>query len=163
MEIPADARPIDALVPEDLVEAFVVATTTTFEELAATIVVPRDPFMLDRALPLETVASLTLQHEPPGELLLGFPRTVLESLARRYIGDATTITDELIDDAAGEFANVIAGQAKTMLKGMASHYRLSTPVVTRTARESKSSFLTLVFDCEAGSFVLQVAGIWLVA
>ena len=31
------------------------------------------------------------------------------------------------DDAAGEFANVIAGQAKTMLKGTVYHFNLSTP------------------------------------
>ena len=52
---------------------------------------------------------------------------------RRYLPEGTALTDEMIDDVAGEFANVIAGQAKTILKGTPYHFTLSTPVVTRAA------------------------------
>ena len=55
---------------------------------------------------------------------------------------------------------MIAGQAKTMLKGTPEHFLLSTPTVSRSAagspiREFKNC-VTLNFDCDAGMFALQI-------
>jgi len=55
---------------------------------------------------------------------------------------------------------VIAGQAKTMLKGTPEHFLLSTPVVVRsgssTLDQRSENIVTLFFDCDAGTFGLQV-------
>src|SRR5262245_20697228 len=114
-----------------MIEAFVAATTTAFQELTNTEIAAREPFALDRLLTQDVNATVVLRHEPPGRLILSFPLTVLEALVRRYLDGNVSLTSELLDDAAGEFANVIAGQAKTMLKGTPEHYWLSTPVVSR--------------------------------
>jgi CheY-specific phosphatase CheX len=66
-------------------------------------------------------------------------------LAVRYLPEGTFLTEDLIDDVAGEFANVIAGQAKTILKGTPYHFSMSTPVVTRAATLSQ---LLLVADAK---------------
>lgn len=160
MEIPADAKPIPSSIPPEMIDAFVAATATAFQELANTGTAAREPFAVDRLLTLDVNATVVLRHDPPGRLVLSFPLPVLEALVRRYLDGNVNLTPELLDDAAGEFANVIAGQAKTMLKGTPEHYWLSTPVVSRTSGSSAdvkgTSVLILYFDCDAGTFVLQV-------
>jgi chemotaxis protein CheX len=143
-----------------VIEAFVAATATAFQELTNTEVAAREQFIVNRLLALDVTATIVLRREPPGLLSLSFPLPVLEKLAGCYLGGIESLTAELIDDAAGEFANVIAGQAKTMLKGTPEHFWLSTPIVQRTGtpgqRVAGSAILTLYFDCNAGSFALQV-------
>jgi chemotaxis protein CheX len=160
VEIPADAKPVPGSIPPAMIEAFVAATTTAFQELANTEIVAREPFAVDRLLPQDVNATVVLRHDPPGRLILSFPVPVLEALVRRYLNGDVSLTSELLDDAAGEFANVIAGQAKTILKGTPEHYWLSTPVVSRTLVSSvdvkDTNMAILYFDCDAGTFVLQV-------
>ena len=122
VETPADARPVDASFALIGIEAFVAATVTTFEELTGSTVVARAPFLLDRHVVMDVTANVVLRHDPPGRMRLLFPLSVLEALADRYLAGAAPLTAELVDDAAGEFANVIAGQAKTMLKGTPEHF-----------------------------------------
>jgi CheY-specific phosphatase CheX len=160
VDIPADAKPVPASIPSEMIEAFVAATTTAFQELTNTETVAREPFVVDRLLTRDVNATVVLRHDPPGRLILSFPLLVLEAFVSRYVAGAATLTPELLDDAAGEFANVIAGQAKTILKGTPEHYWLSTPVVSRAAASlahpEGASIVTLFFDCDAGTFVLQV-------
>jgi CheY-specific phosphatase CheX len=157
VDIPTDAKPI----PLEMVEAFVAATTTAFQELANTDVAVREPRAVDRNLTCDVRATVVLRHDPPGQLTLSFPLPVLEALVRRYLDGAESPTPELLDDAAGEFANVIAGQAKTALKGTPDHYWLSTPIVQRSTPPAPISetgnIMTLYFDCDAGTFTLQIA------
>jgi CheY-specific phosphatase CheX len=160
VDIPADAKPVPTSIPREMIEAFVAATTTAFQELAQTEVAAREPFAVDRLLTQDVSATIMLRHDPPGRLVLSFPLPVLEALVSRYLDGAATLTPELLDDAAGEFANVVSGQAKTILKGTPEHYWLSTPVVSRAAPSladnEGANIVTLIFDCDCGTFVLQV-------
>ena len=76
-------------------------------------------------------ARLRLLRQHPGELLLELAEPSARKLAARYLPPDTQLAADLIDDTVGEFANVIAGQAKTVLKGTPFHFSLSTPTVTR--------------------------------
>jgi CheY-specific phosphatase CheX len=106
------------------------------------------------------IATIVLMRDPPGSLSLVLPRETAARLASRYLPPGTAIATELIDDVAGEFANVIAGQAKTMLKGSVYHFFLSTPVVERVAAEEDCTApnpnLTARLHSEIGVVVLQV-------
>lgn len=164
MEIPEDARVLSASASPEILEAFVAAASTAFQELCGTYVTAREPFVLHRVMPLDVSATMQLRHDPPGQLILSFPLPTLESLTRRYAGDATERTPEFLDDAAGEFLNVIAGQAKTMLKETGAHYWLSMPSVSRSASTplmSDVESISLIFDCDCGSIVLQIAFPWI--
>lgn len=145
--------------PREVIEAFVGATVAAFQELTDTVV-ERIPFAEARTPNTDVYATIVLRHEPPGRMILSFPVATLESLAGRYLAGAAALTPELVDDAAGEFANVIAGQAKTMLKGTPDHFLLSTPLVVRE-RDSRSgpereSTAILHFECDAGNFRLEI-------
>lgn len=135
----------------EVVDALVAATTTTFQELCDVAVSPRGPVEKLAALPSADVyATIRLLREPEGLLICGFPLAVLDALVSRYLPPGTPLTREILDDAAGEFANVIAGQTKTLLKGTPNHFSLSTPKVT-------SSQTDLNVTCTVGS-VLHFEG-----
>lgn len=79
------------------------------------------------------IATIELMREPPGRFSLVVSASTAARLAARYLPAGNAISAEMVDDVVGEFANVIAGQAKTMLKGTPYHFKLSTPAVLRIA------------------------------
>ncbi|MFM8270963.1 MAG: chemotaxis protein CheX [Gemmata sp.] len=140
-----------------VIEAFSAATVTAFEELCRTPVTPGAPAVgRSRPLPNVVTAEIDLRRAAPGRLVVAFPRPVLHALAARFLPDDVSVTPDIADDAAGEFANVIAGQAKTMLKGTVYHFNLSTPQPASAAPADGPDFLTLPFDCDAGAFSVCV-------
>jgi CheY-specific phosphatase CheX len=66
------------------------------------------------------------------------PKTA-RRLAESYLPAGAELTDEIIDDVGAELVNVIAGQAKTILKETPYHYTLSIPVVSRPGHGEESS------------------------
>jgi hypothetical protein len=132
-------------------EAAIAAVQTAFEELCQTPVAAGPP---GDGASVEIVATIALKRTPPGTLSLVFPPAVLDALARRYLPDEPP-SDELFRDAAGEFANVVAGQLKTCLKGTPYHFDLSTPQVD-TGSVSSAAPIAIGFECDAGLFRLVV-------
>jgi CheY-specific phosphatase CheX len=141
-----------------VVEAITAATVNAFEELCQTPVVSDAPFFTHTAPGTDEVtAAITLQRTVPGRLLVCFPGPVLAALAGRYLAGESPLSREMADDAAGEFANVIAGQTKTMLKGTPFHFHLSPPRVGPPPQPADDAeFLALPFDCDAGRFTVRV-------
>jgi CheY-specific phosphatase CheX len=144
---------VDSQLSPEVVEAFTAATVTAFQELAGTEVMPAGTSPAEGG---DVISTITLRRPTLGRLSLSFPLGVLEALAKRYLPDGVALSTEIIDDVAGEFANVIAGQAKTMLKGSPYHFTLSTPRVVRTASDEGTGTTALPFVCDAGAFVLRV-------
>ena len=131
-------------------EAASAAAQIAIEELCQTPVMPAEP---NTCAPL-VVATIALKRTSPGVLCLVFPPAVLEALARRYLPNEQP-SEELYRDAAGEFANVVAGQLKTSLKGTPFHFDLSTPQVTDCLPPLEDA-ISLGFECDAGSFTLCI-------
>lgn len=162
LAIPPDARPAGADAPPEVVEAFTAATVTTFVELTSTDVSPRTPALVSAtATDGDVNATIELRREPPGRLTCSFPQNVLELLAQRYLPPGASLTAEMLDDTAGEFANVIAGQAKTMLKGTGYHYMISPPIIQRgpapTPGSHEGDCVLLIFDTPSGPFGIQIS------
>ncbi|HEY2787441.1 MAG TPA: chemotaxis protein CheX [Fimbriiglobus sp.] len=142
--------------PQPVVDAFTAAVVNMFEELCQTPATPGEPF-LSNADPIDTdvVAEIVLRRKTPGRLRLEFPRPVLATLAVRFLPKELPLSPEILDDTAGEFSNVIAGQAKTMLKGTPYHFLLSTPRVGTDVPVS-GEWLVLPFEIGAGAFAVLV-------
>ena len=108
------------------------------------------------------IATIQLAREVPGYFFLLLSTRTAEQLAARYLGPDIDLSPELIDDLAGEMANVIAGQAKTMLKGTPYHFHMTTPTIRRnTARQFALQVAhtlprPLCVVCEAGPLYLHV-------
>lgn len=149
------SHPIDPLV----VEAFTTAVTTTFEQLAGVVFeVAEVPDTMPR-LPADfSSAYLELQRTIPGVVAIEMPPTLLATLASRSFPTADEPAAELLDDALREWLNVIAGQAKTLLKGTSYHYMLSLPQSGYHAfqmNEIESSF-SIRFEASEGTMILRI-------
>lgn len=121
--------------PVEVIDAFTSAAMTALQELAR-IEALSEPggSILEIAPPGQVVsATIHLLRQVPGTMTLVMMADAAAHLAARYLPEGTDLSEEMIDDVAGEFANVIAGQAKTILKGTSYHFTMSTPVVVRVA------------------------------
>jgi CheY-specific phosphatase CheX len=120
--------------PAAVIDAFTAAAITALQELTSLAAWPEATGSANDDPPLEPIvaATIRLRRAVPGTMTWVSSATTARGLAVRYLPAAMELSDELIDDVAGEFANVIAGQAKTMLKGTPYHFTLSPPVVTRS-------------------------------
>ncbi len=129
-------------------EAFTTAAVLALQELMQTEALP-----CEAAGAGEVFAEITLRRPVPGRFVLEMPLAVIEALARRYLpGEA--LAADMLDDTAGELANVIAGQAKTMLKGTPYHFLLTTPRAGRAAPVSGGAVMAFLTD--AGPFWLRL-------
>lgn len=125
--------------PSVAVDAFQAAAITALQELTQIDAAP-DVSAAERMPSGEVVlATIRLLRSVPGTMTLVLTTETASQLAARYLPEGTQLSDEMIDDVAGEFANVIAGQAKTILKGTSYHFTMSTPVVTRPDRFTQSA------------------------
>jgi chemotaxis protein CheX len=116
--------------PPEVTAAFRLAAITALQELVQMEALDDSASAESDPGPV-VIATIELLHEPPGNFLLVLPQSVAAMLATRYLPAGTEINAEIVDDVAGEFANVIAGQAKTMLKGTPYHFKQTTPAVKR--------------------------------
>jgi chemotaxis protein CheX len=149
------ANPSD--LPPEVIEAFGLAATTTLRELtqleAVPVVGPRG--FTKQSTETFVLATMRLIRTFPGTMTLVMSAQTAERLAERYLPAGTELTEDIVDDVAGEFANVIAGQAKTILKGTPYHFLLSHPVVSRSATGAKLD-VAATFTIDSGQVELHV-------
>ena len=95
-------------------------------------------------------------------LVLSFPAQTAAALAGRVLAEVTPAPDDdLVRDCMGELANVIAGQAKTLLAETPYQLLLATPSILSGAglefgSRPDADGLVVVFGSDAGDFALQV-------
>ena len=142
--------------PAEVIEAFSTAAVTALREMTQfqALSIPQDtPSKPNGEL---VVAEMRLLRSVPGKFALVMTVDTAERLTERYLPVGTELTAELVNDVVGEFANVIAGQAKTILKGTPYHFRLSLPVMTRSALAEKLPGFVANFQMDAGQVQLYV-------
>lgn len=133
-----------AIPPSEAANAFQSAAITALQELTQIEAYSESKLPTIKDMPSQEVvlASIQLQRQIPGTMTLVLTSKAALQLAARYLPDGVQLTEELINDVAGEFANVIAGQAKTILKGTPYHFSMSTPVVTRAESPAQMPHVT---------------------
>jgi CheY-specific phosphatase CheX len=89
-------------------------------------------------------------------MALVLPPDTARRLAETYLPAGCELTNEIIDDVTGELANVIAGQAKTILKGTPYHFALSIPVVSRRAGCGQLPGVAITLTVETSLLMLLV-------
>jgi chemotaxis protein CheX len=158
-----DVQPVSPEVCELLLEPFISAASLTLSELAQTELTVRSIYRTPHPRTLGDISAvLSLAPEGDGVLVLSFPAQTANALAARILAEVTQAPDDcLVRDCMGEVANVVAGQAKTLLAETRYQLVLGTPSVIsghdlefgcRAAAEG----LVAVFSSDAGEFALQV-------
>lgn len=64
-----------------------------------------------------------------GMTIVGCSRKTARTLGARMLGEATTVSDTTICDALGEICNMIAGNFKSKIPGLADGCKLSVPTL----------------------------------
>jgi chemotaxis protein CheX len=162
-----DAQPVSPEVREQLLEPFISAASLTLTELAQTEVIVRSIYRtaLPRTL-ADTSAVLGLTAKGGEVLVLSFPAATASALAGRVLAEVPgTPDDDLVRDCMGELANVIAGQAKTLLAETPYQLMLDTPSVLsgpglEVGSRKDLPGLIVVFASDAGDFALQLCLDW---
>jgi chemotaxis protein CheX len=151
------SNPVDrAVLPPEVTEAFVSSAVTAVQELAQLIAFPSDGAAHPNLPDDSVIAVVRLVRPVAGTMSLVIPKQVARRISEGYLPDGTELPDEIIHDVVGELANVIAGQAKTMLKGTPYHFALSIPVVSRHQAGSATPGVAIPLTVEAGQLVLYV-------
>jgi chemotaxis protein CheX len=162
-----DAQPVAPDVREQLLEPFISGASLTLAELAQTELAVRSVYRtaLPRTLG-DISAVLGLTAEGGEVLVLSFPAPTAAALAGRVLAEVNVVPDDdLVRDCIGELANVIAGQAKTLLAETPYRLILATPSVLagpglEVGSRQDIQALVVVFGSDAGEFALQLCLHW---
>ena len=98
----------------------------------------------------------------PDCLTLSLPMKTARSMAERVLADVREpIDDRMVLDCIGELANVLAGQAKSLLANSPYRFSFSLPRVMLAPDANLLAHLgcdclRMIFDSEVGEFALQV-------
>jgi CheY-specific phosphatase CheX len=146
--------------PREVVEAFTSAAIIALQELTQCESLVEELHTVT-ALEMSNLVAATVRlvRRVPGKMSLVLTEESASRLAARYLPQETLLTAEIIDDVTGELANVIAGQAKTILKGTPYHFKLSTPLVVRA--ETVSPLRGIVARTLVASLTCEVGGLQL--
>jgi CheY-specific phosphatase CheX len=141
-----------------IIAAFTTAVQTAWAEMAATDAVMLIADTITGPHRLEGIcAILTITLPAEGVLVLSMPGTTAASLAARILaGTITEPDDAIIRDCIGEVANIVAGQAKTLLFGTPRHFYFSAPWPQPPESLSLRNALHMKFASDAGEFALLV-------
>lgn len=152
-----DPTPTAAL-PTDVREAFASAAVTAIHELTQFDASADEPFSEVPPLSRGSIgAEMCLQRPIPGTLTLLLPPEAARRLAAAFLPAETEITDEMVRDVAGELCNVIAGQAKTILKDTPHHFKLSIPTVTLYEQQMQIRGTPIAMAIDGEQILLYVA------
>jgi chemotaxis protein CheX len=157
-----DTRPIVGEIRDALLEPFIEATRTALGEMAGTEVVVQAVYQTSTPRAWGDLAAVVgLRSATDATLVLSFPTRTAAALAGRILAGVTQDVDEnLIRDCLGEIANVVAGQAKTMLAGGPYRFAFALPRVIDDAQEwpppQGLDCLVVAFQSDPGEFVLQL-------
>jgi CheY-specific phosphatase CheX len=143
--------------PPEVIDAFTSSAVTALQELAQLEAISTNSSAIGMTFAGDAVVAVVqlLRHEP-GVMTLVLLTDTARRIAAAYLPAGTELTDEIINDVAGELANVIAGLAKTILKGTPYHFTLSIPVVSRSAGCGQSSGVAITLAVETTLLLLLV-------
>lgn len=108
---------------------FAAAAETVLREMAGLDAAARPTAAADPPHCEAQLVSAVIPLGGEGYLVLCLPRPAASALAVRVLGVTAEPDGGMTRDCVGEVANVIAGQAKALLRGTPGHFRFSTPVV----------------------------------
>lgn len=108
-------------------------------------------------------AIIGIAGDVHGSVVISFPREVVLKLVSAFIGEQKNAIDEDVQDAVGEFVNMITGGAKKNLSAMGVRFKLSIPSVIvgrghTISRPRNVPCIVLPFAIEGvGKFAVEVA------
>jgi chemotaxis protein CheX len=162
LQVRPGTRPVPPALRAGLAAPLISAVRQTLTEMADLEVTVRSVYQRERPTALGDISVLLKTSSSfEGTLVFCLGQGTAAGLAARVLGPTSEELDSaLIQDCAGEIANVVAGLAKTLLFGTPYHFIFSTPTVTDglhgTNLDGSRESVAIAFDSAAGGFALQL-------
>jgi chemotaxis protein CheX len=144
-------------------DSFITAATVALAEMAGTDIVVREVYQGTLDCPWGDIsAALGITSATGGMLVLSFSERTAAAIAKRVLADTNEeISESLVRDCVGEIANVIAGQAKTLLTGTPHEMTFSLPRVVgpippHSCPEPGPGCLVIAFQSHFGEFIMRL-------
>jgi len=161
-DVPADARPIDDTLRARVLEPFIAGALVALREVALTDAAESNAYQCQtRRVRGDWGVTIELTSSTEGILALGFDHATAVALAKRMLAETPVAPDEaLVQDCAGELANVVAGQAKACLAATPDRFTFTPPRFAPAnadfARPPMQTCLVVVFNSGVGNLALQL-------
>jgi chemotaxis protein CheX len=143
------------------INPFVTATVETFQTMMKTKVVPGKIVLIKGAALRHDISGIIgLSGGARGTITLSFPKITALKAVSAFIGEKIVTMDEVVKDAIGELANIVAGAAKRDLVQYKIGISLPTVVVGEghEVQGGKDVLpLAVPFESPLGSFSLIVS------
>lgn len=112
------------------INPFVSATIETFQSMMKTTVTPGKIILVKGAeLHHDISGIIGLSGGAKGTITLSFPKLTALKTVSAFIGEKVVTMDEIVKDAIGELANIVAGAAKKDLTQFKISISLPTVIV----------------------------------
>lgn len=158
-----EALPVLDDIRNGLLEPFEMGVRHTLQEMAGTEIEVLATYQKSNYRMFgDITAVLGLIAATEGAMALSVPEATATALVQRVMsGVGEALDRDMICDCVGEIANVIGGQAKTMLAGTPYHFRLSTPTIVsggsyEIRHKPGMPCMVMVFGTDVGNFALQI-------
>jgi len=109
----------------------------------------------------DITAVIGVSGELVGNILYGFPKSTARGIIDIMVGDDSDVGSELALSALGELANMITGNAATVLSSSGFSCMIAPPVLIQSSGTEISTLgrpqLLVVFGSEAGDLNIRVS------
>lgn len=145
-----------------LINPFIDSTLHVLRTIAKTEAKPGKPFLKKDQVATGDVSSVIgLTGEASGTISVSFTARCILSLVSKMFGEEMTELNEEIEDAVGEIANMISGQARQKLEGMGKNLKAAIPTVIvgekhKIIHFTKDPIIAVPFETDRGGFTIEI-------
>ena len=149
-----------ATIKVEHINPFVTATVETFQSMLNTKVVPGKIFLVKGAKLQHDISGIIgLSGGAKGTVTLSFPKISALKSVSAFIGEKVAVMDDVVKDAIGELANIVAGAAKRDLAQFKISISLPTVIIGENHEVQGGKEVTpmgVPFESPLGNFCLIV-------
>lgn len=117
----------------------------------------------ETVLAFDVSAIIGIAGDVHGSVVISFPQDVALKVVSSFIGETKDVLDDDVQDAVGEFVNMIAGGAKKNLMGTGLRFKLSIPNIVvgaghKVTRPKNVPCILVPFHIDdVGDFAVEVS------
>lgn len=144
------------------VNPFLTAASNVMDIMAGVKILRGAPFVRDKFQALADISGIIgFAGDVQGAVVLSFPLELAEVVYQKMTGETPTADLQLVSDAVGELANMVAGGAKAPLSNFGVNMHISIPTVVAgmnhaVSVKSTGPCLVVPFTIEGKTFWMQI-------
>ena len=146
----------------NIINPFIDSTIHVLETIASTKTDPGKPYLKKNSIAKGDVSGVIgLTGEAKGTISVSFTENCILAIVSKMFGEEMKSLDGEIQDAVGEIANMISGQARQKLEKLGKSLKAAIPTVVMGKGHSISHItsypvIAVPFTTDKGEFTIEV-------